>query len=306
MILNICENGDILNVIRIVKICITALKISIPIILLLSMIIDFMKVIKTGSDDLLSKTWPKITTKCIAAILVFLIPTFLNLVLKITSSDNGYFDCLASSTSESIDAAYKNQADKLISAAEKNLSYSSYYSAVLAVKKIKDKEDRGSYEYRLKAVNKILEEKEKEKKAAEEAKIQEEFSNRLSKLINAASSAGYTIGINNGYRSHDYQACLWNCHSDASHRCNTSWVACPGSSNHEFGLAADLNGTTSALSWAKSHASSYGLDFPLSNENWHIEPINISGSGTGDCSCHKGTFDGKSCSQISTCSVYND
>lgn len=52
----------------------------------------------------------------------------------------------------------------------------------------------------------------------------------------------------------------------------TAWVAPPGSSNHQKGNAADLGfGSDAALKWAHDNAGQYGLAFPLSNENWHVE-----------------------------------
>lgn len=52
------------------------------------------------------------------------------------------------------------------------------------------------------------------------------------------------------------------------------WVAPPGSSNHNKGNAADLKYLTpEAKDWAHANANTYGLHFPLSNEDWHIEPV---------------------------------
>jgi LAS superfamily LD-carboxypeptidase LdcB len=62
------------------------------------------------------------------------------------------------------------------------------------------------------------------------------------------------------------------------------WVAPPGHSNHGKGIAADLHayGTVldlkaggkvgAATKWAHANAGKFGLHFPLSNEDWHIEP----------------------------------
>lgn len=53
----------------------------------------------------------------------------------------------------------------------------------------------------------------------------------------------------------------------------TKWVAPPGSSNHQKGVAADLQYLDpSAVAWAHANAPKYGLNFPLGNEDWHIEP----------------------------------
>lgn len=51
-----------------------------------------------------------------------------------------------------------------------------------------------------------------------------------------------------------------------------NWVARPGHSNHEKGLAADLAyADAAAKAWVHQHAKEYGLQFPMANEDWHIE-----------------------------------
>jgi hypothetical protein len=57
-------------------------------------------------------------------------------------------------------------------------------------------------------------------------------------------------------------------------------VAPPGHSNHNHGLAADLGfGSDAARKWVHDNAAKYGLGFPLSNEDWHIEPISARQAG---------------------------
>jgi hypothetical protein len=60
----------------------------------------------------------------------------------------------------------------------------------------------------------------------------------------------------------------------------TKWVAPPGSSNHQKGVAADLQYLDpSAVQWAHENAPKYGLNFPLGNEDWHLEPTNLRTGG---------------------------
>lgn len=57
-----------------------------------------------------------------------------------------------------------------------------------------------------------------------------------------------------------------------------NWIALPGSSNHQRGLAADLSfASADDKAWAHASAGEYGLNFPLSNEAWHIEPVGARG-----------------------------
>ncbi|WP_422023365.1 M15 family metallopeptidase [Pyruvatibacter mobilis] len=104
------------------------------------------------------------------------------------------------------------------------------------------------------------------------------FRSSLADLLNAAKSDGYGVNINSGYRSEEHQARLWE---DALEKYGTpdkarKWVAPPGKSRHNHGFAADLAYTNDAAkAWVHENAAKYGLHFRLGNEDWHIEPIEI-------------------------------
>jgi len=92
---------------------------------------------------------------------------------------------------------------------------------------------------------------------------QEPFRSALAGLLAEAEGR---IRIGNAWRSTARQAYLYD-----------RWIrrvpgqakaARPGTSNHEYGLAADLEGD---LRLAAQLAPKYGLHFPVTGENWHIE-----------------------------------
>lgn len=96
-----------------------------------------------------------------------------------------------------------------------------------------------------------------------------EFQASLMALIAASNGA---IWINSGYRSVERQQQLWDAKL-AEFNGNVEearkYVAPPGHSNHNFGLAADLGGD---LKLAHQLAPQFGLSFPMDWEPWHIEP----------------------------------
>lgn len=120
------------------------------------------------------------------------------------------------------------------------------------------------------------------------------FWNRLSSLINDAAKRGCKVTVSSGHRSYSSQLSTWNNnHRACPTRC--SWVAYPGGSRHNFGIAADLrhNGTScsegpydcnSCAKWVHDNASKYGLKFRLDNEPWHIEPSQVQGGNFTSCS----------------------
>ncbi len=76
------------------------------------------------------------------------------------------------------------------------------------------------------------------------------------------------LWIVSGFRTSAEQAEL--------HEANPDLAAPPGSSNHELGLAADLGYPTDAAEGAAhAHAAGCGLEFPISYEPWHVEPIGV-------------------------------
>jgi hypothetical protein len=85
------------------------------------------------------------------------------------------------------------------------------------------------------------------------------------------AESGGKITVVSGYRSPERQSQLWG---EALRRYGSEaearkWVAPPGKSNHNKGLAFDLGGD---LQLAHTLAPKYGLVFPMGHEPWHIEP----------------------------------
>lgn len=106
--------------------------------------------------------------------------------------------------------------------------------------------------------------------AAEVKGLNKQFESALNRLI---KDSGGRIKVTSGYRSVERQTQLWNAalKKYGSPEAARKWVAPPGKSNHNHGLAADIAGDKK---WAHANAAKYGLVFPLANEDWHIEPIN--------------------------------
>jgi hypothetical protein len=113
--------------------------------------------------------------------------------------------------------------------------------------------------------------------------MQPEFRDSVAAMMDAAAAEmGGSMAIYSGYRSTEHQQRLWDeaaaQYPDPEERDN--WLARPGSSMHNYGLAADMrwNGARieygSPISdWMTANMGRFGLTRPLGNEGWHIEPI---------------------------------
>lgn len=102
-----------------------------------------------------------------------------------------------------------------------------------------------------------------------------QFSSALAQLFSAApDEIRQSLRVSSGYRSPERQQELWQgaLQKYGSPDAARKWVAPPGKSQHNHGHAADLKYLSpTALKWAHENAGNYGLAFPLSNENWHVE-----------------------------------
>lgn len=79
---------------------------------------------------------------------------------------------------------------------------------------------------------------------------------------------GKHVPMNTAYRTYEEQRCLWYAKGQ-----NPSVVARPGQSNHNRGLAIDVD-----THFANQHASTFrefGLCRPMAHEPWHFEPCGI-------------------------------
>lgn len=107
--------------------------------------------------------------------------------------------------------------------------------------------------------------------------LDKSFQDSLGKFMNAAEESGHSIKLYSGYRSPERQKELFRnaVMKYGSPEAARKWVAPPGRSRHNQGIAADLKYLTpGAREWAHQNASKFGLNFRMAHEPWHIEPIN--------------------------------
>lgn len=91
---------------------------------------------------------------------------------------------------------------------------------------------------------------------------------RIKKMI---TDSGGRLWIVSGYRSVERQRQLYE-EGKRKHGANVNkWVAPPGKSNHNHGLAVDMGGTDEGMAWMRANLGRYGLHQPMAHEPWHIE-----------------------------------
>ena len=153
MILKICDNVDVLRIIMFLKTFITIIKIAVPSILILSCMIEAIRAIISHDNDLISKLLNSWKTKIIAALLIFLIPTFVNILVNIGEADsNELKKCFANSNSETIEALTVELANKRLATLRQTLTNTDYSIAYSTIKKIKNETTKNQLLEKLKVL----------------------------------------------------------------------------------------------------------------------------------------------------------
>lgn len=169
MILSLCEDPDVLKIFRMVRIIINIVRILVPIILIIVGMISFAKaVISTDS----SKALKGLSRNVIAAILVFLIPTFLIIIADATEYDlDSYLTCFSLGTNEGVNNAANKRAQEYVINAKTTLNSGYYTMALTYVNNLEESSTKSSLLSQLNSVKADLDaaqkEREKRKKEAE-------------------------------------------------------------------------------------------------------------------------------------------
>lgn len=90
----------------------------------------------------------------------------------------------------------------------------------------------------------------------------------LNQMINDAKREGVTIGITDSYRPYEEQVDLARRKGLYS---QGGLAAKPGTSEHGWGLATDLDLNSKALAWMRQNAEKYGFSENVPREPWHWE-----------------------------------
>lgn len=160
MLLFICDNPDILKVMKMVRAVITIIKIAVPIILIVSLMITVARAVVANGNDALSKELKNSATKIITAVLFFLIPTLVSAIFNIVGSKADYMACIKNATTENINLAYTKQAQEYLSNANDSLSRADYNKAQRLIDDLENEEDRYALQEQLDELDKKVTEKE--------------------------------------------------------------------------------------------------------------------------------------------------
>lgn len=110
-------------------------------------------------------------------------------------------------------------------------------------------------------------------------KVRADVAQPLNNLMYITSQKGIKVKVSSSYRSVEHQRDLWNkaLKKYGSVKAARKWVAPPGKSNHNHGVALDVsmykNGKKISQREFDNVIAQAGFYRPMSWEGWHIEPI---------------------------------
>ena len=114
-VLSICSSPDILKIIRIIVLLINIIKVAVPIILIVFLMIKIMGAVSKQNQEEIAKTIRSSIPNIIAAVLIFLVPTFVDIVARLSFPNSDYVKCISGISKEKIEIAYDEKMSSLLS-----------------------------------------------------------------------------------------------------------------------------------------------------------------------------------------------
>ena len=145
-ILNICDVPNVMEVLRIINILITIIRVIVPILLIVSAMIELVRAVSNSELNKISKP---MVNKVIAAVVVFLIPTFVSVIAGFAGNDGEYKHCVRNISLDEIKIAYSEMERDLVQKAEESFNIYDYNNAIIYLDNVKDPEERKEFAEKL-------------------------------------------------------------------------------------------------------------------------------------------------------------
>lgn len=155
--MDICSSPGFLSIVHIFKIVVTAITYIVPIILIVVSMIKFTSATAKGEDELI-KAISSFKNILIAAIIVFLVPTGVNLVINLVSSATNYESCWIKS--DNVSQIAEEQVRTSLSSLSVNSEINEVQKAIKLTNYIEDKEVAENLKSQLKVIYEEIVEKQ--------------------------------------------------------------------------------------------------------------------------------------------------
>ena len=158
LLLNACEDGDVLNGVRIALVFINIFKVIVPLILIFIGCKHLFSVVVQNKDGKFQEALKSFAKNIIAGLIVFMIPTLINaLFMNLAPDALNYKTCVEGATPEGIQKAYYNTSLKMIEKAKSDLDAGELRDAYSYAKnKIKDSSRLKEIEQKVQKIQKYV------------------------------------------------------------------------------------------------------------------------------------------------------
>ena len=167
MILSICDTPEVLKIMKLVKILILIIRIAVPIILIVMVMIDFIKPIVDKDADL-GGSIKLVTKRLITAVIIFLLPTLVSILINIVTPNLEYKKCFSNATDEKIRELYINKMEELIYDARTSKTRTSYNQAKSYLINIENEDLYNKYKSELDEIEKMIKDDKKSNNSSNE------------------------------------------------------------------------------------------------------------------------------------------
>lgn len=158
--MSICTDPDLLKIMYIVNNLITIIKIGLPLFIIVKATLDMVKLTLNGEMNYFKEAFSKISIRLIAAVLIFFIPTIVNVIFGFIE-DRDFISCLTETTMEDVKAAYVRRADLSVALAERSLEKRDYDTAYSYVYSLEDGVEKDNYIKRLQTLKITIDDQKK-------------------------------------------------------------------------------------------------------------------------------------------------
>ncbi len=159
---NVCTMPEVMEVMLIINKVVDALKILVPIIILITGIYSFFKAVLADDDKQIKDAASLLIIKLLVGAMIFFIPIIVNSVSKIVAPNSNFTLCFMVKSKDEVYKAYASYAYKMVNKARGTLSKEDYENAVYYVSKMENGSSKTSYEEKLKDIKELIGAKNKQ------------------------------------------------------------------------------------------------------------------------------------------------
>ncbi len=153
---NVCTMPEVMDVMLIINKVIGALKILVPIIIIVMGMYSFFKATLGSNESKIKEAISLFMIKLFVGVAIFFIPTIVKSIAKIAAPNTNFTLCFMVDSKDEVYKAYASYAYKMLNRARGTLDKEDYENAAYYVSKMQDGSSKTSYEKKLEEIKELI------------------------------------------------------------------------------------------------------------------------------------------------------